>query len=207
MKVINRAKKIFSRNWEETVKSFNNPEADMQKALRTMQDVIFELRQAAATRISDAKLLKRHITTLQEGTEKWEENAAMAVGAGQDDLARRALLRKNKISLELEVKNKELNTINREVESLKEEIRTAEHKFNQFYNQSKLMQHNKIFAKTGLQQIQSKIDNIHNLEEKFTQLEINAEQRIHLEKKDIKLEDELADLKNKVAQKNKSNKE
>ena len=69
------------------------------------------------------------------------------------------------------------------------------------------MQHNKIFAKTGLQQIQSKIDNIHNLEEKFTQLEINAEQRIHLEKKEIKLEDELADLKNKVAQKNKSNKE
>jgi phage shock protein A len=206
MKVLKRAKRIFSRSWEETVNSFKDPQADMENAIRSMDGIIIELRQAAATRITDMKLLERQIKELQEGKRKWEKNAEKAVGAGQDDLARRALLQKNKVSQDLDKEYKELNKIDGEVQNLKEEVRTAEARFSEFRNKARLMQHNTIFAKAGISRIQSNVENVHNLEAKFNKLEAEVESRAISEKQNS-LESELAGLKDKVAKKSKAKKE
>ena len=66
MSVLKRAKRIFSQNWDEMCERFKDPEADMENALRGMEQSLSELRQTAAMRITDKNLIDKQIKELQE---------------------------------------------------------------------------------------------------------------------------------------------
>lgn len=196
MSVLKRAKRIFSQSWDDMSKHFKNPEADMKNAFREMEQSLSDLRQTAAMRITDGKIIEKQIKELQEGQQKWGSKAASAVGAGQDDLALKALKQKKKYSVDVSKKLTDLNYLNREVKELKSEIQKAELKFKEFQNKARMLQHNKIFAKTGLKRIQSNVENVESLDKKFKELEAEVDLREMATKPSIN--DELSALKKKV---------
>ena len=202
MSVLQRAKRIFSRSWEEMCEQSTDPESDLKEALRGMEQTLSDLRRMAAQRITDKKLVERHIEKLQEGQHKWGKNAEKAVGAGQDDLARKALIKKKDIQLEIDKEIIAVNELNGEIEELKREIKQAESKYNEFKTKVRLLKHNAILVKAGIEKSKSSIENIESLELQFKQLEEEVQMR---ELENDNLEDEFAALKARVKKKKKEN--
>jgi phage shock protein A len=63
-----------------------------------MEETLIEVRASAARTIADQKEMRRHISKLDKLQENWTEKAELALSKGREDLAKAALLEKQKAS-------------------------------------------------------------------------------------------------------------
>ncbi|HYW80186.1 MAG TPA: PspA/IM30 family protein [Thermoguttaceae bacterium] len=95
MGFFNRISDIVSANLNELAEGFENPEKMLKQAVREMEESIAEVTGQAAKAMANEKTLAKELERNRAQHNQWQERAKKAVEAGDDDLARKALTRKN----------------------------------------------------------------------------------------------------------------
>ncbi len=94
MGLFQRISDIIAANLNEMTDSFEDPEKMLRQAIREMESSIAEATLETAKVLANQKLLDRELAGNQRQMADWHAKADLAVQAGDDELARKALLRK-----------------------------------------------------------------------------------------------------------------
>jgi phage shock protein A len=95
MGIFTRISDILSANLNEITDQFEDPEKMLKQAVREMEESIGEVTGQTAKAMANEKTLSRELQRNRAQQEQWQGRAEKAVEAGDDDLARKALARKN----------------------------------------------------------------------------------------------------------------
>jgi len=95
MGLFKRISDIISANLNDLTEQFEDPEKMLKQAIREMEESIEEVTQQVVKAMAQEKLLARELERNQQQAEQWQARAQKAIEAGDDDLARKALVRKN----------------------------------------------------------------------------------------------------------------
>lgn len=94
MGIFSRLGTLIKSNINDLITKAEDPEKMLTQVLLEMQQQLAEAKKAVAVAIADEKKLQKQYTAEQEKSKEWERKAMVAVRAGDDALARQALVRK-----------------------------------------------------------------------------------------------------------------
>lgn len=94
MGLFKRISDIISANLNEMTEGFEDPEKMLKQAIREMEESIYDATQETAKVLANEKLLARELASNEQQAKDWQRKAEQAVSAGDDNLARKALSRK-----------------------------------------------------------------------------------------------------------------
>lgn len=94
MGLFKRISDIISANFNELAERYEDPEKMLKQAIREMEVSIRDATQETARAMAGEKRLARQLAYNQSESRQWQSRAEVAVESGDDDLARRALSRK-----------------------------------------------------------------------------------------------------------------
>ena len=99
MSIFQRISDIISANLNELTEGFENPEQMLRQAIGEMEESIAHATRDTARALASEKTIAKELKNNQALVETWHQRAEKAVAAGDDDLARRALKRKQEHEL------------------------------------------------------------------------------------------------------------
>jgi phage shock protein A len=94
MGLFKRISDIISANLNEMTDGLEDPEKMLKQAVREMEQSITDATQETAKVLANEKLLVKELTHNRQQALDWQAKAEKAVDAGDDNLARKALSRK-----------------------------------------------------------------------------------------------------------------
>ena len=94
MGLFQRVGDIISANLNEMVDKWEDPEKMIKQAIREMEVAIDTAKTEVARAMATEKLVRKNLADNERQVTEWQERAGKAVQAGDDGLARRALVRK-----------------------------------------------------------------------------------------------------------------
>jgi phage shock protein A len=116
MGVFTRLSDIINSNINSMLEKAEDPEKIARLIIQEMEDTLVEVRTAAARAIADKKELARKLTRFKEAAIEWEQKAELGLQKGREDLARGALVEKQKNARKAEVVEKELGIVEESIE-------------------------------------------------------------------------------------------
>ena len=93
-----------------------------------MEETLVEVRASAARTIADQKEMRRHITKLDKLQESWTEKAELALSKGREDLAKAALVEKQKAADMAEQLQAEIAVLDEALKASEEDIAKLQNK-------------------------------------------------------------------------------
>ena len=94
--VFSRARDIFAANMTELLDRAEDPARMIRMIILEMEETLVEGRATAARSIAEIKEIRRAVGRLDELQANWTEKAELALSKGRDDLAKAALVEKQK---------------------------------------------------------------------------------------------------------------
>jgi phage shock protein A len=94
MGIFSRLGTLIKSNLNDLITKAEDPEKMLNQVLLDMQQQLVEAKKSVAVAIADEKKLQKQYTAELEKSKEWERKAMVAVRAGDDELARQALVRK-----------------------------------------------------------------------------------------------------------------
>ena len=94
--VFSRAKDIFAANMTELLDRAEDPARMIRMIILEMEETLVEVRATAARSIADIKEMRRSLQRLEDIQSNWTEKAELALSKGRDDLAKAALVERQK---------------------------------------------------------------------------------------------------------------
>jgi phage shock protein A len=94
MGIFSRLGTLVKSNLNDLISRAEDPEKMLNQVLLEMQQQLVEAKKAVAVAIADEKKLQKQYTLELDKAKEWERKAMVAVRAGDDNLARQALVRK-----------------------------------------------------------------------------------------------------------------
>ena len=94
MGIFSRLGTLIKSNLNDLITKAEDPEKMLSQVLLEMQQQLVEAKKAVAIAIADEKKLQKQYTAEADKSKDWERKAMVAVRAGDDNLARQALSRK-----------------------------------------------------------------------------------------------------------------
>src|SRR5947207_3325835 len=94
MGIFSRLGTLIKSNINDLITKAEDPEKMLSQVLLEMQQQLVEAKKAVAVAIADEKKLQKQYTAETDKAKEWERKAMVAVRAGDDNLARQALGRK-----------------------------------------------------------------------------------------------------------------
>lgn len=94
--VFSRARDIFAANMTELLDRSEDPAKMIRMIILEMEETLVEVRASAARSIADVKEIRRAVTRLDEIQSDWTAKAELALSKGRDDLAKAALVERQK---------------------------------------------------------------------------------------------------------------
>jgi phage shock protein A len=94
MGILGRLSTLIKSNVNDVIDGMQDPAKEIDQMVRDMEDSARQARSEVATVMAGEKQLQKRIESLAAEARSWEDRAAMAVRAGDDALAKEALLRK-----------------------------------------------------------------------------------------------------------------
>lgn len=94
MGIFSRLGALIKSNLNDLISKAEDPEKMLNQVLLEMQQQLVEAKKAVAVAIADEKKLQKQYVTEADKAKEWERKAMVAVRAGDDSLARQALVRK-----------------------------------------------------------------------------------------------------------------
>ncbi len=116
MGIFSRTRDIIAANMTDMLDRAEDPAKMIRMIILEMEETLVEVRAGAARTIADQKEMRRHIGKLQNLETSWEEKAELALSKDREDLAKAALVERQKATDMAEQLTAEIATLD---ESLK----------------------------------------------------------------------------------------
>lgn len=132
MGIFSRITDIINSNINAILDKAEDPEKMVRLIIQEMEEALVEVRSTSARAIADRKELLRRKDWLHGESLEWERKAEVAVRKGRDDLAKGALVERNKVSeaaelldRDLEILDDTLTKLNGDIAALQAKIKDA----------------------------------------------------------------------------------
>ncbi len=102
MGLFSRLGDIINSNINSMLDNAENPEKIARLIIQEMEDTLVEVRTAAARAMADKKEMERDIAHFTTVRDDWSAKAELAIDKGREDLARGALVAKQKADAEID---------------------------------------------------------------------------------------------------------
>ena len=111
MGVFSRLSDIINSNINSMLDSAENPEKIARLIIQEMEDTLVEVRSSAARHIAEKKEIQRKLEEFTARADDWQNKAEFAITKGRDDLAKSALVARNKAHEMVEMLEKEIQIV------------------------------------------------------------------------------------------------
>ena len=122
MSVFSRTRDIIAANVIDLVNRSDDPAKTIRVIIMEMEETLVEVRASAARCIADQKEKRRQVAQLAALQDNWTERAELALSKGRDDLARLALVEKEKLTGLAEELREEIDAIDQSLRALEGDI-------------------------------------------------------------------------------------
>jgi phage shock protein A len=126
MGIFTRFRDIVSSNINAMLDKAEDPEKLIKLMIREMEDTLVEIKASCAGVMANSKKVQRQLDEVQSREKYWSERAELAVEKGRDDLAREALMEKQRYSAGEDGLKKELTECDSLIEQYQDDIRQLE---------------------------------------------------------------------------------
>ena len=183
MGIFGRLASLIKSNLNDLISKSEDPEKMLNQVILEMNTQLGEAKKQVALSIADEKRLAKQFETEKATAEEWERKAMMAVRAGDDGLAKEALLRQREhesLSAEFERQWQKQKTaveqLKTALKTLNNKIEEAKRKKNVLVARKKRAEAQKAIHETmqGLSN-DSAFDTFNRMEEKIVQMEAEAD--------------------------------
>ncbi len=96
MGIFSRTRDIIAANVTDLLDKAEDPAKMIRMIIMEMEETLIEVRASAARTIADQKELRRHIAKLEVLQDSWKEKAELALSKDREDLAKAALVERQK---------------------------------------------------------------------------------------------------------------
>ncbi len=126
MGVLSRINDIVRSNLNELVSKAENPEKLLNQSILDMEAHLRKARKQAIDTIAAEKTMEKKRLSVMATAGQWERRAAMALQAGDEDLARRAIVRKNEFEASAQNLEEQIRVQREYVGALKQSLVSLE---------------------------------------------------------------------------------
>jgi phage shock protein A len=148
MGIFSRTRDIIAANVTDLLDKAEDPAKMVRMIILEMEETLVEVRASAARTIADQKEMRRQITKLEQVQASWTEKAELALSKDREDLAKAALVEKQKAA-DL------ADQLNDEIAELDETLHASEDDINKL--QAKLRE-----ARARQNSIVARLESAHN---------------------------------------------
>jgi phage shock protein A len=132
MSIFSRTRDIFAANMTELLDRAEDPARMIRMIILEMEETLVEVRASAAKTIADGKDMRRTLNRLDELQSSWTEKAELALSKGREDLAKAALIERQKaadmahgLKEEIKVIDDTLKSYETDIAKLQNKLREA----------------------------------------------------------------------------------
>lgn len=204
MGVFDRLRRLFRSNLNELINRAEDPEKVLNQIVADMSTQLLDAKRSVATAIAEEKRLERQVKAQDGSAAEWDRRAVVALGAGKEDLARAALLRKQREQKHADALRTQFEQQHRSVQSLKETLRTLQDRIEEAQRKKTLLvaRAKRAEAQKRIQEVlggltdTSALDAFDEMAARVEQLEVQSEALGELEtdSTDTALADQIAAL-------------
>lgn len=219
MGIFSRFSDIINANINAMLDKAEDPKKLVRLLIQEMEETLVELRSGSAKHIAQRKHLQAQLGRAKVNFSGWESKAELAISKGREDLARSALIQKQQVGEQIAIFEEELTRYNTALESAGDDAARLEQKIYEARARQQSLMARHTQAKTRIkvkEQLTShKIDDailrFEHFEKKVVDLESQvesyelgqSEQSVEAQfkqmERDDSIEQQLAELKQKVA--------
>jgi len=217
MSIFSRMSDIVNSNLNALLDKAEDPEKMVRLIIQEMEETLVEVRTTSARAIADKKELARRLEWLQQEAGEWERKAEVAISKGRDDLAKSALGERNKAQETHQAVNDELKLIETTLENLAQDTQALQAKIKdakarqnaiilrgnaartRLGVREKLADHNIDDAIARFELYERKMDDLEGQVEAYDMVQKTLAEEIEDLENDELLDDQLAELKNRVS--------
>ena len=128
MGIFSRTRDIIAANVTDLLDKAEDPAKMIRMIIMEMEETLIEVRASAARTIADQKEMRRHISKLDKLQESWTEKAELALSKGREDLAKAALVEKNKATDMAERLKEEIGVLDEALQASETDITKLQNK-------------------------------------------------------------------------------
>jgi phage shock protein A len=176
MSIFNRVNDVIQSNIAAMLDKAEDPEKLLNLMLSDMHEALKDWRSTAAALLCEEKTLKRQIAQKQKDLISWQTKAELAVAKNRDDLAKSALVEKQRVDEQIAAKNTQLNTLKESIEKITADCERLQQKMAQAKSkQAQLIKRHDIVAAREKVNMQLHSDNVANTLSRFEMIEQKVE--------------------------------
>lgn len=217
MNLFDRFARVIKSYANAIISSFEDPEKILEQSVIEMNDDLIKMRQATAQVLASQKQLENKYKAAQQASEEWYRRAQLALGKGNEDLAREALKRRKSYADNANALKTQLDQQKSVVDNLVSNTRLLESKIQEAKSKKDTLKARAQSAKTatkvsellGNVNTSSALSAFEKMEEKVLAMESQADALNQLTTDDLEgkfallesssVDDDLADLKKELS--------
>lgn len=128
MGIFSRFSDIVNSNINALLDKAEDPEKMVRLIIQEMEDTLVEVRSSSAKTIAEKKELQRVVNRLQEEVADWHAKAELALSKDREDLARSALIERQKASDQASAVATDITNLDEHISKLQDEVAQLQEK-------------------------------------------------------------------------------
>jgi len=128
MSILKRIKSIVTGSINEMIDKVEDPETIVNQMIRDMEQAMTEMKTNTASAIATVKITEKKLDKAYNDQSLWQENAETAVKSGDDELAKKAIIKRKNIDDTIDILRDQLNDAEVISRKMKTELELLEEK-------------------------------------------------------------------------------